>query len=44
MLAISKQKLWLTRIGYLAYDVDSELYKAIDYLKARGSMLLAGAR
>ena len=28
-----KQKVWLTLITCLAYCVDRELYKAIDYLK-----------
>ncbi|HBG78871.1 MAG TPA: hypothetical protein DDW84_08555 [Phycisphaerales bacterium] len=28
-----KQKLWLTIITCLAYCIDKELYKAIDYLK-----------
>jgi len=28
-----KQKLWLTLITCLAYCIDKELYKAIDYLR-----------
>ena len=28
-----KQKLWLTIITGLAYCIDKELYKAIDYLR-----------
>ena len=27
-----KQKLWITLVTYLAYCIDKELYKAIDYL------------
>ena len=30
-----KQKLWITLITWLAYCVDKELRKAIDYLKER---------
>jgi hypothetical protein len=28
-----KQKIWITLATYLAYCIDKELYKAIDYLK-----------
>jgi hypothetical protein len=28
-----KQKLWLTLVTCLAYCIDNELYKAIDYLR-----------
>jgi len=28
-----KQKLWITLVTYLAYCIDKELYKAIDYLR-----------
>ncbi len=34
-----KQKLWLTFITCLAYCVDKELYKAIDYLKEQVCVL-----
>ena len=30
-----KQKIWLTLITCLAYCVDRELYKVIDYLRER---------
>jgi len=35
-----KQKLWLTLITCLAYCVDKELYKAIDYLREQVRVLL----
>jgi len=35
-----KQKLWITLLTYLAYCVDKELYKAIDYLKEQVRVLL----
>ncbi len=35
-----KQKLWITTITYLAYCIDKELYKAIDYLKTQVEVLL----
>jgi len=35
-----KQKLWLTLITYLAYCVDKEQYKAIDYLKEQVRVLI----
>ena len=34
-----KQKLWITLVTYLAYCIDKELYKAIDYLKEQVSVL-----
>ena len=35
-----KQKLWFTLITYLAYCIDKELYKTIDYLKAQVEVLI----
>lgn len=35
-----KQKLWLTLITYIAYCIDKELYKAIDYLKIQVEVLI----
>jgi len=35
-----KQKIWLTLITYLAYCINKELYKAIDYLKTQVEVLL----
>jgi len=35
-----KQRLWLTLITYLAYCVDKEQYKAIDYLKEQVRVLI----
>ena len=35
-----KQKLWLTLITSLAYCIDKELYKAIDYLREQVRVLL----
>ena len=35
-----KQKLWLTIITGLAYCIDKELYKAIDYLREQVRVLL----
>ena len=35
-----KQKLWITLLTYLAYCVDKELYKAIDYLKEQVRVLV----
>jgi len=32
-LRTMKQKLWITLVTYLAYCIDKELYKAIDYLR-----------
>ncbi len=33
MFSILKHELWLTIITSLAYCIDKELYKAIDYLR-----------
>ena len=35
-----KQKLWLTLITCLAYCIDKELYKAIDYLREQVRVLV----
>ena len=35
-----KQKLWLTLITCLAYCIDKELYKAIDYLREQVHVLI----
>ena len=35
-----KQKLWLTLVTYLAYCIDKELYKAIDYLREQVRLLV----
>ncbi len=35
-----KQKIWLTLITYLAYCIDKELYKAIDYLREQVRVLI----
>lgn len=35
-----KQKLWLTLVTYLAYCIDKELYKAIDYLREQVRVLI----
>ena len=40
ILDIMKQKLWLTLITYLAYCIDKELYKAIDYLREQVRVLI----
>ena len=37
---MTKQKLWIVLITYLAYCVDKELYDAIDYLKEQVRVLL----
>ena len=39
-LQTMKQKLWLTLITYLAYCIDKELYKAIDYLREQVRVLV----
>ncbi len=39
-MRIMKQKLWLTMISCLAYCIDKELYKAIDYLKTQVEVLI----
>jgi len=35
-----KQKLWITLVTYLAYYIDKELYKAIDYLREQVRVLV----
>ena len=35
-----KQKLWLTLVGCIAYCIDKELYKAIDYLREQVRVLV----
>ncbi len=35
-----KHKLWIALVAYLAYCIDKELYKAIDYLKAQVEVLI----
>ena len=35
-----KQKIWITLATYLAYCIDKELYKAIDYLKEQVRVLI----
>jgi len=35
-----KQKIWLTLITYLAYCINKELYKAIDYLREQVRVLV----
>ncbi len=35
-----KQKIWLTLISCIAYCIDKELYKAIDYLKVQVEVLI----
>ena len=35
-----KQRLWLSLITCLAYRIDKELYKAIDYLREQVRVLL----
>ncbi len=35
-----KQQLWITLATYLAYCIDKELYKAIDYLREQVRVLL----
>jgi putative transposase len=35
-----KQKLWLTLVGCIAYCIDKELYKAIDYLREQVRVLI----
>ena len=39
-VATMKQKLWLTLITCLAYCIDKELYKAIDYLREQVRVLV----
>ncbi len=40
MIGMMNQKLWLTIITGLAYCIDKELYKAIDYLKEQVRVLI----
>ena len=35
-----KQKIWITLATYIAYCIDKELYKAIEYLKVQVEVLL----
>ena len=35
-----KQKLWLSLVTCLAYCIDKELYKAIDYLREQVRVLI----
>ena len=35
-----KQKLWITIATYIAYCIDKELYKAIEYLKTQVEVLI----
>ena len=35
-----KYKLWIALVTYLAYCIDKELYKAIDYLKTQVEVLV----
>ncbi len=35
-----KQKLWLTLVGCIAYCIDKELYKSIDYLREQVRVLV----
>jgi putative transposase len=35
-----KQKFWITLVTYLAYCIDKELYKAIDYLREQVRVLV----
>ena len=39
-LRTMKQKLWITLATYLAYCIDKELYKAIDYLREQVLVLV----
>ncbi len=39
-LRTMKQKLWITLFTYLAYCIDKELYKAIDYLREQVRVLV----
>ena len=34
-----KQKIWITLATYIAYCIDKELYKAIEYLKVQVEVL-----
>jgi hypothetical protein len=35
-----KHKLWITLAPYLAYCIDKELYKVIEYLKAQVDLFI----
>jgi len=35
-----KQKLWITIATYIAYFIDKELYKAIEYLEVQVELLI----
>jgi len=35
-----EQKFWITLVTYLAYCIDKELYKAIDYLREQVRVLV----
>ena len=35
-----KQKIWITLATYIAYCIDKELYKAIEYLKTQVEVLI----
>jgi len=35
-----KQRLWITLATYIAYCIDKELYKAIEYLKVQVEVLI----
>ena len=35
-----KQKLWITLATYIAFFIDKELYKAIEYLKVQVELLI----
>ena len=35
-----KQKLWLTLVGCIAYCIDKDLYKSIDYLREQVRVLV----
>ena len=37
-----KQRLWLSLVTCVAYCIDRELYKAIDYLREQVRVLVAG--
>lgn len=39
-LRTMKQKIWLTLVGCIAYCIDKELYKAIDYLREQVRVLV----
>ena len=39
-LQTMKHKLWIALVRYVAYCIDKELYKAIDYLKSQVEVLI----